>query len=175
MGVALKGKTLGVVGTGKIGLEVIKRANVFGMKVVAFDVFKNEQAAKELGFKYISLEDLASQSHIITLHAPLLDSTKHMINTHIIQKMKEGVILINTARGALIDTKALVNQSTKFRWIGLDVIENEDHFSKENPLLKLSNVIITPHIAFFSDESIKKIAEETERIIKELPATNKVV
>lgn len=166
MGIALKGKTLGVVGTGKIGLEVIKLAIAFGMKVVAFDVFKNETAAKELNFSYVSLEELASNADIITLHAPLLESTKHMINAEVISHMKDGIILINTARGGLIDTKALVNQSTKFRWIGLDVLENEDHFTKENPLLKLPNVIITPHIAFFSDESIKKIAEETERIIK---------
>lgn len=166
LGVALKGKTLGVVGTGKIGLEVIKRAIAFEMNIVAYDVFQNEKAAKEFNFKYISLEELAKTADIITLHAPLLDSTKHMINEALIQKMKDDVILINTARGGLIDTDALIKKAEKFRWIGLDVLEDEQHFSKEHPLINIPNVVITPHIAFFSDESVKKIAEETKKLVE---------
>lgn len=166
VGLALKGKTIGVVGTGKIGLEVIKRAIGFEMKVVAYDVFKNEKAASELGFPYVSLEELAKVSDVITLHAPLLESTKHMINGKVIELMKSGAILINTARGGLVDTNALVNHIKKFRWVGLDVLEGEQEFSKEHPLLQFSNVVITPHIAFFSDSSVKKIAEETIRHIK---------
>jgi len=165
LGIALKGKKLGVVGTGKIGLEVVRRAKGFDMEVVAYDVFKNEKAAKELGFPYISLEELAKTSDVITLHAPLLESTKHMINKKIIGLMKEGAIIINTARGGLIDTKALVSQIKKFRWVGLDVLEDEEKFSKKNPLLKFDNVVITPHIAFFSDASVKTIAGETNVLI----------
>ena len=166
LGVALKGKTLGVVGTGKIGLEVIKRAIVFGMNIVAYDVFQNQKAAKEFNFRYISLEELAETADIITLHAPLLESTKHMINENIIKKMKHDVILINTARGALVNTEALINNIEKFRWVGLDVLEDEQHFSKEHPLIKLPNVVITPHIAFYSDESVKKIAQETKKLVE---------
>ena len=168
LGFSLKGKTLGVVGTGRIGLEVISRANVFGMKVIAFDVYKNEEAKKELKYEYVELEELAAQSDVITLHAPLLDSTRHMIDKAIISKMKAGVVLINTARGELIDTKALIKYIEKFRWVGLDVIEGEKEFSKDNPLLKFNNVVITPHIAFYSDSSVKKIALETEKLIMEL-------
>ena len=167
LGLALKGKTLGVVGTGRIGLEVISRANAFGMKVIAYDVFKNEQAQKELKYEYVELEDLCKSSDVISLHAPLLDSTRHMIGSSVIDMMKDGVVLINTARGELIDTEALIKNITKFRWVGLDVLEGEKQFSQDHPLLTFSNVVITPHIAFYSDASVKKIAEETMRLIKE--------
>ena len=173
LGIALHGKTLGVVGTGKIGLEVIKRAKGFEMEVLAYDVFKNEKAAKTLGFPYVSLQKLLKTSDIVSLHAPLLPTTKHMINEKTIGLMKKGVILINTARGGLIDTKALVANINKFSWIGLDVLEDEEKFSKNNPLLKFDNVVITPHIAFFSDASVKKIAEETAILINNFKKGNK--
>lgn len=166
LGFSLKGKTLGVVGTGRIGLEVIQRAVGFEMEVVAYDVYQNEKAAQKLGFCYVSLEELAQKSDVITLHAPLMDSTYHMINEDIISKLKEGVILINTARGGLIDTDVLAKYADKFRFIGLDVLEEEASFSKDHPLLSNENVIITPHIAFFSDASVKKIAEETMKMVE---------
>ena len=173
LGFALKGKTLGVVGTGKIGLEVIKRAKGLEMKVVAYDVFKNEKAAKTLEFPYVSLQKLLKISDIVSLHAPLLPTTKHMINEKTIGLMKKGVILINTARGGLIDTKALVTNINKFSWVGLDVLEDEEKFTKNHPLLKFNNVVITPHIAFFSDASVKKIAEETAILINNFKKGNK--
>lgn len=166
MGVALKGKMIGVVGTGRIGLEVIKRANAFEMMVVAYDVFKNEKAREELGFEYVELEELLERADVVTLHAPLLESTKHMINESSIKKMKMQSVLINTARGELIDTEALIRNIEKFRLVGLDVLEGEKEFSKDNPLLGFENVIITPHIAFYSDASVKKIAEETMRLLE---------
>lgn len=166
LGLALKEKTLGVVGTGRIGLEVIRLANAFGMTVIAYDVYQNEEARKELGYTYVELAELAVTSDIVTLHAPLLDSTHHMIDSSVIEKMKDGVVLINTARGELIDTKALITHIEKFRWIGLDVLEGEKEFSKDHPLLQFENVVITPHLAFYSDASVKKIAEETENIIR---------
>ncbi len=164
LGISLKGKTLGVVGTGRIGLEVIKRAKSFEMKIIAYDVMKNETAAREVGYEYVSLENLALESDIITLHAPLMESTFHMINETVIEKMKEGVVLINTARGGLMDTKALIKYINKFRFVGLDVLEDEQVFTKDHPLLKFPQVLITPHIAFYSDASVKKIAEETHRL-----------
>ena len=166
LGVSLKGKTLGVVGTGRIGLEVIKRAVGFEMEIIAFDVYQNEKAAKEMGFSYVTLDELAKRSDVITLHAPLMDSTRHMINDHVIQQMKDGVVLINTARGGLIKTEDVVKNIKKFRFIGLDVVEGEDTFSKDHPLLKFDNILITPHIAFYSDASVKKIGEETKRLFE---------
>jgi lactate dehydrogenase-like 2-hydroxyacid dehydrogenase len=167
MGMALKGKTLGVIGTGKTGLELVKIAKAIAMNIKAFDVFKNERAAKELGFPYVSLDELLETSDFISLHVPLLPTTKHLIGEKEIKKMKPGVILVNTSRGGIINTKALVKNIRKFKAVALDVLEDEKNFTKKDPLLKYKNVIITPHIAFFTDESVKKIAEETEKIIKE--------
>lgn len=166
LGFALQGKTLGVVGTGRIGLEVIKRANAFDMTVIAYDVYKNEKAREELGFTYVELDELAKNADVISLHAPLLDSTRHMINAPLIKKMKQNVILINTARGELIDTAALIRSIKKFRWVGLDVLEGEKEFSANHPLLTHKNIVITPHLAFYSDSSVKKIAEETMRLVQ---------
>lgn len=166
LGIALRGKTIGVIGTGNIGLEVIRLANGFSMKVLAYDITPRDHDEHGLALTYVSLEELIKQSDIISLHAPLLEENKHMINEERIAMMKEGVILINTARGGLIDTQALVKNAQKFRWIGLDVLENENNFTKEDPLLQLPNIIITPHIAFYSDESVKKIASETMRMVE---------
>ncbi len=172
MAFALKGKTMGVVGTGKIGLETARMAKAFGMKLLAYDVYKNENAAKEIGFVYLPLEELAKTADVVSLHAPLLDSTHHMINDQILDMMKEGSILINTARGGLIDTQALLRHISKFRFVGLDVLEDEASFSPDHPLLSHKNVLITPHCAFFSDESIKKIAEETMRLFANFTSGN---
>ncbi len=166
IGVALKGKTLGVIGTGKIGLELIKLAKAFGLNILAYDVFQNEKAAKELNFPYVTLDKLLTGSDFISLHVPLLPTTFHLIGERQIKKMKEGAILVNTSRGGILDTKALLKNIKKFRAVGLDVLEGEKKFSKKNPLLKYKNIIITPHIAFYTDESIRKIAQETEALIK---------
>lgn len=161
LGTALKGKILGVVGTGKIGLELIKKAKAFGLKIIAYDVFQNKKAAKEIGFSYVQLNNLLRKADFISLHLPLLDSTYHLIAEKEIGLMKEGVILVNTARGEIIDTKALIKNIKKFRAVCLDVVEGENNFSKDHPLLKFNNVIITPHIGFYTDDSVKKIARET--------------
>ncbi len=166
LGTALKGKVLGVVGTGKIGLEMIKRAKSFGLKIIAYDVFKNDQASKELEFTYQPLNNLLKKSDIISFHVPLLDSTYHLISKKEINLMKQGAILINTARGEIINTKSLIENIKKFKAVCLDVLEDEESFSRKNPLLKFDNVIITPHIGFYTDDSIKKIVRETEMNIK---------
>ncbi|HRN71014.1 MAG TPA: NAD(P)-dependent oxidoreductase [Candidatus Woesebacteria bacterium] len=165
LGIALRGKTIGVIGTGHIGLETIRIANGFSMNVIAYDVTPRDHDEHGLVFEYVSLDKLIKTSDIISIHAPLLEENKHMINEETISQMKDGVILINTARGGLIDTNALVKHASKFRWIGLDVLEDEQNFSKDDPLLQLPNVIITPHIAFYSDESVKKIASETKKLV----------
>lgn len=169
LGFSLKGKTLGIIGTGRIGLEVIKLANAFGLKVVAYDVVKT----REQGFKYVSLDELLSRSDVISLHVPLLPQTKYLINQAAIKKMKNGVILLNAARGELIKTADLIKNIKKFRFVGLDVLENETKFSKNHPLLKFANVLITPHLAFFTDASIKIIAQETQKCIENFVARDK--
>lgn len=177
-GFDLNGKTLGVVGTGHIGLHVIKIAKGFGMNVLAFDPKPNNFIAEILGFSYTDFDTLISTSNIITLHAPYNNHTHHVINTQSISKMKHGVIIINTSRGGLIDTDALniALEDGRIGGVGLDVIEGETFIKEERELLhnvnvcdvykdifrdyqifKRENVIFTPHNAFNSKESLERI------------------
>lgn len=167
LGTALKEKTLGVIGTGRIGLELIKLIQSFDLKVICYDVVKNEQAKKKLGFSYVSLEFLLKNSDFISIHVPLLNSTLHLIGEREINLMEKGVILVNTSRGEIIDTKALIKHIKKFKAVCLDVVEGEKNFDKNNPLLKYKNIIITPHIGFYTYDSIKTIADKTEEIIND--------
>ena len=178
-GFDLCGKTIGVIGTGKIGSHVIRIANGFEMNVLAYDTFQNKKLAKEFGFSYVPLKKLLHNSDIITLHLPLLKQTEHIINTSTIQYIKKGALLINTARGGLIQTSALIQALDKkiISEVGLDVLEEENaileehHLSthgakhrkelgmliKNHKLLKKHNVIFTPHIAFYSQEAVDRI------------------
>jgi len=178
-GMALKGKTLGVVGTGKIGMHVCKIASMgFEMNVIAFDKYPNKAMAKKINFKYVrSLNDIWKKSDIITLHLPLFPSTKHMINTTSIAKMKDGVVLINTARGELIDTKALIKaiKKGKFQDVALDVIEHEKNIKLSKEILKLPGVIITPHIAFYADDSMENMIKEGCASIKRFLKGQKLI
>ena len=180
-GIDLQNKTLGVVGAGSIGQHVIRIARGFEMKVIAFDKFKNQKSAKALGFKYVDLDYLLRNSDIISLHVPYNKSTHHLIDKKAISKMKKGIILVNTARGGIVDTNALLEgvQSGRIRGVGLDVVEGEcfikeekqilsRHFLKEcdlktvlqnHILLKQENVIITPHNAFNSWEALHRILD----------------
>lgn len=182
-GTDLQGKTLGVIGAGSIGQHVIRMAKGFEMNVIAFDNFKNLKLAKRLGFKYVSFDSLLKNSDIITLHVPYNKSTHHLISRKAISKMKKGVIVINTARGGIIETTALLQglQSGRIGGAGLDVLEEEcfikeekqilsKHFLKEcdlktmlqnHILLKQDNVIITPHNAFNSWEALRRILNTT--------------
>lgn len=178
LGTAIKGKTTGVIGTGRIGLEFIRLMKSMGTTVYAYDVYKNEKTQKELDFSYVTLLNLLKKSDFISIHVPLLPETKHLLSDKEFSIIKPGTILVNTARGEIIDTKALIKYSHKFKAICLDVLEEEGSFSKKNPLLKLKNVIMTPHIAFFSDESIKTIATETIKNIERFEKgenTNRVI
>ncbi len=186
MGFDLKGKTIGVVGTGHIGLRVIKMAGGFGMKILAFDPMQNQFLSEVLAFKYVDLETLLSQSDIITLHAPYNKKTHHLINKDNVELIKKGAILINTARGALVDTVALTMALDKniLSGAGLDVLEGEDVILEEkqllmrrkkelyNPeklqlmlrngfLLQRENVVFTPHIGFYSREALQRILDTT--------------
>ncbi|MBI2657550.1 hydroxyacid dehydrogenase [Candidatus Woesearchaeota archaeon] len=182
-GIDLRGKTIGVVGTGNIGQHVIRIAKGFEMNVIAYDKFKSLKLAKSLGFSHISFGYLLKNSDIITLHVPYSKATHHLINKKAISKMKNGALIINTARGGIIETSALLNglKSGKIGGAGLDVLEEEcfikeekqilsRHFMKEcdlktvlqnHILLKQDNVIITPHNAFNSWEALHRILDTT--------------
>lgn len=165
-GTSLKGKTLGVLGTGKIGTELIALAQAFGMKVIASDKRCDVEKGKQWGFACVSVDELLRQSDVVSLHIPLLPDTKHLINDEKIALMKDGVILVNTARGGIVDTDALVRNIGKFKAICLDVLEDEKNFSLDHPLLGYENVIITPHIAFYTDNALQNIARETDACVK---------
>lgn len=181
-GFDLKDKTIGVIGAGKIGLHVIKIARGFGMNILAFDAYENTFLSEVLDYKYVSLDELLAQSDIITLHTPYLPSTHHLINEKNIDLIKRGAILINTARGELVDNDALIKglDSGVLAGVGLDVIEGEHliHEEKElltddqNPeelqelvkdhiLLGRDDVVYTPHIAFYSEEALHRILNTT--------------
>jgi D-lactate dehydrogenase len=167
-------KTVGVVGTGKIGAVVARIMAGFGCRVLAYDVIHNPEAVAA-GAEYVSTEELFAKSDIITLHCPLVPETYHLINEESLARMKRGVMLINTSRGALIDTRSVIRalKSGKIGYLGLDVYEEEadlffqdlstrviqdDVFSR---MLTFPNVIITGHQAFFTRSALEAIAQET--------------
>ncbi|MDP2651950.1 MAG: NAD(P)-dependent oxidoreductase, partial [bacterium] len=182
-GFDLAGKTLGVVGCGHIGVHMIKMANGFGMKVLGFDVHQDPALAQKLNFTYASLDDLLAQSDIITIHVPYNEHTHHLINKENIMKMKKGAYLINTARGAVVETEALVEalKSGIIAGAGLDVLEEEGDMNDElalfaNPhpreaelktvlenhyLIDHPRVIVTPHTAFNTTEAVERILDTT--------------
>lgn len=169
-GMALKGKTLGIIGTGKIGLNVARIASLgFLMKVIAYDPYPNYEQAENNHFKYVRLNTVYSQADIISLHCPLLDDTYHMINSKSIAQMKDGVVLVNTSRGAIINTPDLVKaiKSTKVAYAFLDVLEHEQNIKEDKDLINLPQVISTPHIAFYADDSMDKMYELSFKIIKD--------
>lgn len=169
-GTALKGKTLGIIGTGKIGMNVCRIASLgFLMNVLAYDKYPDHKKEREYRFKYVkSLDEIWKKSDIISLHVPLFPDTTHLINAKTIAKMKDGVSLINTARGGLIDTKALIKaiKTKKFGEVALDVVEHEKNIKEDKAILKLPGVIITPHISFYADDSIKCMYSEAIACIK---------
>ena len=172
IGREMRMQTVGVVGTGHIGRVVIDILKGFGAKVVGYDVYQNDQLKAE-GLYVDSLEELYQQADIITLHVPSLKENIHMINDDTIAQMKDGVIIVNAARGDLIDTDALIRglDSGKIKAAGLDVYEkevgvfNEDWEGKQFPderldnLLNRKNVIVTPHTAFYTETAVKNMVE----------------
>ena len=172
MGVNLYKKTAGIIGTGKIGQAMARICKGFGMRVIAYDLFPN----KNLDFlEYVSLDELLATSDLISLHCPLTDETKHIINEKTIAQMKDGVILVNTSRGGLIKTEDLISgiRDHKFFAVGLDVYEEESDYVFEDlsesimqtsliqRLLSFPNVTMTSHQGFFTEEALTNIAETT--------------
>jgi D-lactate dehydrogenase len=173
LGFDMHGKTVGVVGTGKIGAVIARILAGFGCKILLYDVFENDEC-RALG-RYVPLEELYGECDIITLHCPLTLQTYHMISKAAIQRMKAGVMLINTSRGALIDTQAAIDglKSGKIKYLGLDVYEEEaelffedhsGHVIQDDVFMRLAtfpNVLITSHQAFFTDAALEAIARVT--------------
>lgn len=188
MGVDLYRKTAGIIGTGKIGQAMIRICRGFGMSVLAYDPYPN----KELDVEYVQLEKLMAGADLISLHCPLTAETKHIINRSTIDHMKQGVYLVNTSRGALIDTEALIDGlvAGKFGGVGLDVYEEEEGIFYEDKsgeimrdenlarLMTFPNVLITSHMGFFTREAMQSIArvtlENAYALENGLPLANKV-
>lgn len=181
-GFDLQGKTIGVVGAGHIGLHVIRIARGFGMRVLAYDVRREPFLADLLGFEYATMDRLLEESDIVTLHCPLTDETHHLLGREQFARMKTGALLINTSRGGLVDTDALVEslESGKLAGAGLDVLEGEELIKEEKQLLQQpvdverlrtlvrnrillsrEDVVFTPHNAFNSREALIRILEVT--------------
>lgn len=183
LGFDVHGKTVGVVGTGKIGSVAAHIFIGFGCRVLAFDPIPNERC-RSSGVDYVKQDELLAQSDIITLHCPLTPDNKHMIDAQALEKMKNGVMLINTSRGALIDTVAAIEalKSGKIGYLGLDVYEEEEELFFEDRsgliipddifarLLTFPNVIITGHQAFFTREALENIAVTTIKNIIDFEA-----
>ncbi len=167
-GIEMYGKTLGIIGIGRIGREVAKRARAFGMKVIYYDVFKlDDKTANELGVEYRDLDELIEEADVITLHVPLLPETKHMINAERIAKMKDGAIVINAARGGVVDEEALYEalKSGKLYGAALDVYEHEP--LKESKLFELDNIVLTPHIGAQAKEGQTRAGIEIAQKVAE--------
>ena len=186
LGFDLHEKTVGVVGTGKIGKVFIQIMKGFGTNIIAYDLYKDEQAAKHLGFEYVTFDELCKKSDIISLHCPLTSETENIINKNSLSRMKNGVIIINCSRGKLICTNDLIQALSegKIGGVGLDVYENEEEFflrdlsgeykrdKNLSLLISMPNVVITSHQAFFTSEALNKIAEDTLENIKDILETS---
>jgi D-lactate dehydrogenase len=182
-GFDLQGNTIGVIGTGNIGRHVIRIARGFAMRVLAYDVKPQQELVAELGFTYTSMDGLLAESDIVTLHLPATPQTEHLIDKHAIACMKHGAIIINTARGSIIDSRPLIQalHSGKLAAAGLDVLPDEPLIREEaelissvyasqqdmrelvadHILLTMSNVFVTPHSAFNTREAIQRILTTT--------------
>lgn len=171
MGMDLHQKTIGIIGTGKIGQSMIRLMSGFQMEILAYDPYP----VSELPVQYVELDELFRRSDVISLHCPLTQETRHIINGESIAKMKDGVYLVNTSRGGLIHSESLIQGllSGKFKGVGLDVYEEEDGVFYEDcstqimqdevlaRLVTFPNVLITSHMGFFTEEAMKAIASET--------------
>ncbi|MEZ6097692.1 MAG: hydroxyacid dehydrogenase [Pirellulaceae bacterium] len=182
-GFDLQGKTMGIVGTGGIGRETIRIAKGFGMDVVAFEIEPDEEAARRLDFRYASMDELLAGSDVVSLHVPANEKTRHLISRDEFEKMKDGAVLINTARGDVVDTRALVRAlaEQELSAAGLDVLPEEPVIREEAELLRsvyeerhdlntllanhvlvhMRNVVVTPHSAFNTREAVQRILDTT--------------
>lgn len=181
LGFDMHGKTAGIVGTGKIAKILIKILRGFGMRILANDLYPDEQFARENQVQYTDLDTLYKESDVISLHCPLTPETQYLIDDHAVQQMKPGVMLINTSRGQLINTESLIEglKSKRIGYAGLDVYEEEAGYFYEDKsdriidddvlarLLSFNNVIVTSHQAFFTKEALVNIANTTLQNVKD--------
>ena len=188
LGFDMHGKTAGIIGTGKIAKILIQILKGFGMNILAYDLFPDKEFAESQNIKYVTLDELYSGADIISLHCPLTDDTKYIINDYSISKMKDGVMIINTGRGQLINTHALIAglKSNKVGWAGLDVYEEEGNYFYQDKsdkvidddvlarLLSFNNVIVTSHQAFFTKEALGNIAHTTLQNVKSFFVDNEL-
>ncbi|MDP6686331.1 MAG: phosphoglycerate dehydrogenase [Candidatus Omnitrophota bacterium] len=167
MGVELYGKVLGIIGLGRIGNEVAKRASAFGMKIIAYDPFLSLDKANELGVEAVEVKDLFKRADYITVHTPLTDETRHIIGKDTIKHMKSDVRIINCARGGIVDESALCEaiQKGKIAGAALDVYEKEP--PKDSPLLKCGNVILTPHLGASTEEAQVNVAIDIANSVRD--------
>lgn len=151
----IKGKTVGIIGTGKIGLEVAKLFKAFGANLIGYNRSEVEEA-KELGLEFVGLDELLEQSDIVSVHLPLNDETKNILSREKLALMKESAILINAARGPIIDNDALADllNEGKIAGAGIDVFDMEPPIPADYPLLHAKNAVLTPHVAYLTDESM---------------------
>lgn len=182
-GFDLNGKTLGVIGTGKIGKNSIQIAKGFDMNVVAYDPYPDADFAKKMGFQYKELDEVLAEADVVTIHVPYMEATHHMLNSETIPKMKKGAVLVNTSRGPIVETAALVKalRDGHLRGAALDVVEEEPLIKDElnflvdgkgdleqlrtaladHVLIDMDNVIVSPHNAFNTIEALQRIVETT--------------
>ena len=168
-GIALRGKTIGIIGTGKIGRMVAEIAHGFGMNILVADQCRTLEIVEKLGVHYVSLNQLLSQSDIVTLHVPGTKETDHMINDAAFERMKDGAILVNTARGSLIDSHALLGalNSGKVAHALLDVLEHEQNFEENKDLIRHPHVVTTPHVGFYADDSMRNMYVDSFQSIEQ--------
>lgn len=160
VGFELFGKTFGVVGTGAIGARVAKIAAAFGCRVLAYSRTAKQELV-DAGVQYVSLDELLAQSDFVSLHVPLTDATRGLINAYAIAKMKQGAVLLNTARGPVVDSAALAEalNAGKLAGAGIDVFEGEPPIAENHPLCSAKNTVLTPHVAFASREALETRAD----------------
>jgi len=166
----LNGKVLGLIGFGKIARDLVKKVKPLGFRILIYDPYTSVETLKEYNVEFVSLTEILKQSDFISLHAPLTLETKHIISKKELQIMKKTAYLINTSRGSLIDEEALY-RALKEKWISgaaLDVLSSEE-IDSTHPLIKLENIILTPHVAFYSEESLKDLrVKAVDEVIRAL-------
>lgn len=167
----LRGRTLAILGFGRIGRALAEKARPLGLRIVAFDQYVSHDAIRAAGVEPLSLQEALEQADLVTLHVPLTDETRHLIDARALGWMKPGAIIVNTSRGPVIDTSALVSalKSGRLAGAGLDVVEPEPP-PPEHELRQMPNVLLTPHTAFYSEESQRELqrraAEEVARVLR---------
>jgi len=187
-GFDVHGKTIGVIGTGKIAKVFMTILKGFGTKILAYDIYPDAKAAEEIGYEYVTIDTLYKESDVISLHCPLTQDTNHIINQESIHKMKDGVMILNTGRGKLIDTNALIEglKSRKIGGAGLDVYEEEEAYFYQDystkgidddtlsRLIMFPNVLVTSHQAFLTKEALNNISEMTLESIEQFAKGKKL-